>query len=55
MKFMDELILKGSARESTFAVVKTGKCWEGQNKPSKIKVVFVLKADFQLQELVWQI
>ena len=26
MKFMDELILKGSARESTFAVMKTGKC-----------------------------
>ena len=52
MKFMNELILKGYARESTSAV-KAGKCWYlphhgvyHPNKPGKICVVFDLKAEF---------
>ena len=52
MKFMNELILKGYARESTSAV-KAGKCWYlphhgvyHPNKPGKIRVVFDLSAEF---------
>ena len=53
MKFINELILKGYARESTSAV-EAGKCWYlshhgvyHPNKPGKIRVVFDLSAEFQ--------
>ena len=52
MKFINELILKGYARESTSAV-EAGKCWYlphhgvyHPNKPGKIRVVFDLSAEF---------
>ena len=52
MKFMNELILKDYARESTSAV-EAGKCWYlpdhgfcHLNKPGKIRVVFDLSAEF---------
>ena len=52
MKFMNELILKGYARESASAV-EAGKCWYlpdhgvcHPNKPGKIRVVFDLSAEF---------
>ena len=52
MKFMNELILKGYARESTSAL-EAGKCWYlphhgvyHPNKPGKIRVVFDLSAEF---------
>ena len=52
MKFMNELILKGYARESTSAL-EVGKCWYlphhgvyHPNKPRKIRVVFDLSAEF---------
>ena len=52
MKFMNELILKGYARESTSAV-EVGKCWYlphhgvyHPNKPGKIRVIFNLSPDF---------
>ena len=52
MKFMNELILKGYARESTSAA-EAGKCWYlphhgvyHSNKPGKIRVVFDLRAEF---------
>ena len=52
MNFMNELILKDYARESTSAVA-VGKCWYlphhgvyHPNKPGKIRVVFDLSAEF---------
>ena len=52
VKFMDELIKKGYARESTTAV-EPGRCWYlphhvvyHPNKPGKICVVFDLSAEF---------
>ena len=52
IKFMNELILKGYARESTSAA-ETGKCWYlphhgvyHPNKPGKMRVVFELSAEF---------
>ena len=52
VKFMDELIKKGYAREST-AAVEAGRCWYlphhavyHPNKPGKICVVFDLSAEF---------
>ena len=52
VKFMDELIKKSYARESTTAV-EAGKCWYlphhavyRPNKPGKIRVVFDLSAEF---------
>ena len=52
MKFMNELILKGYARESKSAL-EAGKCWylphhgvHHPNKPAKKRVVFDLSAEF---------
>ena len=52
MKFMNKLMLKGYARESTSAV-EAGKCWYlphhgvyDPNKPGKIRVIFELNAEF---------
>ena len=52
MEFMNELILKGYAREPTFSV-ETGECWYlphhevyHSKKPGKIRVIFDLSAEF---------